>query len=145
MKTTIEKTTAPDAAPVVKDGRTEKIERKSWILAGLLVLLSLPFRSVPVVTGIVIGALLVILNFRWLRDFAQALLAGERRPSKFLVFLYLLKYLFTGLVIFAVIKYDLSDVIGIMVGVSVIFLAICWDGVDSYRKLGEGSNHATEF
>ena len=145
MKTITEKTTAPDAAPFVKDGRTEKIERKSWILAGLLVLLSLPFRSVTVVTGVVIGALLVILNFRWLRDFAQALLAGERRPSKFLVFLYLLKYLFTGLVIFAVIKYDLSDVIGIMVGVSVIFLAICWEGVDSHRKLGGGTNHATDF
>jgi hypothetical protein len=145
MKTTTDKTTDPDATPVVKDDRAEKIERKSWILTGLLVLLSLPFRSVPVVTGIVIGALLVILNFRWLRDFARALLAGDRQPSKFLVFLYLLKYLFTGLVIFAVIRYDLSDAIGIMVGVSVIFLAICWEGVDSHRKLGGGTNHATDF
>jgi hypothetical protein len=145
MKTTTEKTTARNTTPVVTDGRTEKIERKSWILTGLLVLLALPFRSVAVVTGVVIGALLVILNFRWLRNFVQALLAGDRQPSKFTVFLYLLKYVFTGLVFFAVIKYDLSNVIAIMVGVSVVFLAICWEGIDSHRKLGGEENHATKF
>ena len=125
--------------------RTESIERKSWILAVLFTVAALPFRDLAIVTGIVVGALLAILNFRWLRNFALAMIADGRRPSPVRILLYLLKYVFTGLVILSTIVYDLSDSIAIMVGVSVVFLAICWEGMASKGTEGEETNHATEL
>jgi len=88
---------------------------------------------------------LAVMNFRWLRRFAAVLTSSRRRPSRLFVLLYLLKYLLTGLAIFFAIQYDLANVVGLLVGVSVIFLAICWEGVDAHRKVREDTSHATEF
>lgn len=124
----------------------ENIERKSWILAGLFLLLSLPWRSVTVTAGVALGALLAIVNFRWLRSFVNMLVSsGSLRPPKLPVFLHTFKYLLTGVVILVAIKYDLADVLALMAGVSVIFLGICWEGIAAHRRLKEGADHAAEF
>jgi hypothetical protein len=34
-----------------------------------------------------------------------------------------------GVALFFVIKYDLANVIALLVGFSVIFLAVCWEGI----------------
>jgi len=122
-----------------------RIERRSWVLAGFLLAGSLLWRSPSVAGGVALGAFLAVMNFRWLRRFAAVLTSSRRRPSRLFVLLYLLKYLLTGLAIFFAIQYDLANVVGLLVGVSVIFLAICWEGVDAHRKVREDTSHATEF
>jgi hypothetical protein len=123
--------------------RIESVERKSWILTGAFLILSLPFFSLAVVSGVALGALLAILNFRWLRDFAGRILSGSRpRAPKLLVLLYSLKYVFTALVIFLALKYDLANALAILAGVSVIILAISWEGAVFHRHMKEGADRA---
>ena len=120
------------------------MQRKGWVLSAVLVLVSLLFRSSSITLGAALGALLALLNFKWLCGFANRLLKGPR-TSKWFVFLYTLKYVVTGLVIFVAIKYDLSNVFAILAGVSVIFVAICWEGAAHQIRMREGADHAAEL
>ncbi len=123
--------------------RIESVERKSWILTGAFLILSLPFFSLAIVSGVALGALLAILNFKWLKNFAGRILSGSRtRLSKLVFAIYFLKYVFTALVIVLALKYDLTNVFAIMAGVSVIILAICWEAALSHRHFKEGTNNA---
>ena len=125
------------------DVRATGIERQGWILAAVLLTARLAFRSTAVTGGVALGAALALLNFRWLRRFVETLVAsGERKPGAWRILLYLLKYLVTGVAIFVAIKYDLADAFALLAGVSVIFPAICWEGISAHRKTGEGASHA---
>jgi hypothetical protein len=126
--------------PAVRAG---SIERKGWILAGALLAASLAFRSSAVTGGVALGATLALLNFRWLRRFVESLVSsGERKPEVWRIFTYLLKYLFIGVAIFVGIKYHLVDAYALLAGVSVIFPAICWEGISAHRKTEEGTYDA---
>ena len=117
------------------DVRVEKIERAAWVAAALMLLASILWRSPQVTGGVSLGALLSILSFRWLRKFASALLSsGRSRPPLFLVILNFSKYLIMGVALFFAIKYDLANAIALLVGVSVIFLAVCWEGIRAHRN-----------
>ena len=113
--------------------RHEAISRRGWTLAVLFSLATLPLRSFTVTAGVVLGSALAILNYRWLSRFAAAVTTSGRRPSKGSLFVYSLKYLLTGVAIFVAIKYDFADAVALLAGVSVIFLAICWEGIRLHR------------
>jgi len=127
------------------DFRVAAVERRSWIITALFLAVSLGWRSLPVSLGILAGAVLAVVNFRWLRRFVLALAAAGRKPSRWAVFFYILKYLITGVAIFLLIKYDLADAVALLAGVSVIFLAICWEGIRAHRNVREGADHATDI
>jgi hypothetical protein len=126
--------------PAVRAG---SIERKGWILAGALLAGSLAFRSSAVTGGVALGATVAMLNFRWLRRFVESLVSSEEHnPEISRIFTYLLKYLFIGVAIFVGIKYHLVDAYSLLAGVSVIFPAICWEGISAHRKTEEGAYDA---
>jgi len=115
--------------------RVEKIERAAWAAAALMLLASFFWRSPQVTGGVALGALLSILSFRWLRKFVSALLSsGRSRPPLLLVILNFSKYLIMGVALFIAIKYDLANAIALLAGVSVIFLAVCWEGIRAHRN-----------
>lgn len=109
------------------------VERRAWFLGAVLFAATLPFRSLPVSAGLLVGVLLALLNYRWLSRFVVGITAAGRKPSKGAVFLYSLKYLLTGVALFGVIAYDFADVVALLTGISVIFLAICWEGIRLHR------------
>lgn len=122
------------------------IERRGWVLTGVLLAASIPFSSLEVTAGVAIGAVLAMLNFKGLHSLVTSLLkTGRRRLPRWLLALYLLKYVLTGLAIFTAIKYHFANVLALMAGVSVIFLAICWEGISSHLRTKERANHAVEF
>lgn len=124
----------------------EGVERTGLILGGMMTLGSLPLWSAPLSAGVVLGSLLALLNFRWLKRLVRSLaLSSRRRLPRLLLAAYLLKYLFSGVVIFVAIKYDAVNVAALLAGVSVVFLAICWEGARAHRRPKEGANHAAEF
>ena len=120
------------------------VERKCWVLTAALVAGSLFFRSPEVTFGAALGSVLTILNFKWLSAFSTRLIRGPR-PSQWLVLLYMMKYVLTGLVIFSVFKYHLANVFAILAGVSVIFVAICWEGAAHQIRMRGGADHAAEL
>lgn len=123
-----------------------RIERRGWILAGVLLAASLFFLSREVTAGVALGAGLAMLNFKGLRSLVASLVeSGLQHPPRWILVLSLLKYVLTGVAIFLGIKYALTDVLALLAGVSVIFLAICWEGVSSHRRMKEGADHAVEF
>jgi uncharacterized protein involved in cysteine biosynthesis len=126
--------------------RIQRIERRSWILAGVLLAASLFFLSREVTAGVALGAGLAMLNFKGLRTLVTSLVeSGRRRPPRWILVLSLLKYSLTGVAIFLGIKYDFANVLALLAGVSVIFLSICWEGVSAHRRMKEGADHAVEF
>ena len=120
------------------------VERKCWALTASLVAGSLFFRSPEITLGAAIGAVLTILNFKWLSAFAGRLIRGPR-PSQWLILLYAMKYVVTGLVIYAVFKYYLANVFAFLAGASVIFVAICWEGAAHQIRMRGGADHAAEL
>ena len=123
-----------------------RVERKGWILAGVLLAASLLLQSRGITFGVALGAGLAMLNFKGLRNFVVSMVdSGRTRLPRWLLTLYLLKYVLTGVAIFLAIKYDFANVLALLAGVSVIFLAICWEGVSSHRRMKEGADHAVDF
>lgn len=123
----------------------EQIEYKGWLLAAVMLLFSLSFRSFEISLGVGLGALIAIINYRWLKRFVHVLVAaagGGTQRNPFFFMHYSLKYLFTGLVIFLSFKYEQANPVAMAIGVSVIFLAICWEAISVNLKLREGTNHA---
>lgn len=115
--------------------QVEGIERTAWAAALLMLLGSIIWRSPQVSAGVALGSLISVLSFRWLRKFAAALLSsGRSRPPLFLVILNFSKYLIMGVALFFAIKYDLANAIALLAGVSVIFLAVCWEGIRAHCR-----------
>lgn len=122
------------------------IERRGWVLTGVLLAASLLLQSRGITFGVALGAGLAMLNFKGLRNFVFSMVdSGRTRLPRWLLTLYLLKYVLTGVAIFLAIKYDFANVLALLAGVSVIFLAICWEGVSSHRRMKEGADHAVDF
>ena len=117
------------AAPESRELDHRSIERRAWALACSLLAATLFFHSPAVSVGAGAGAFLAILNYRWLRAFVVGITSSRQRPSKGAILLYTLKYFLTGVALFALIAYDLADVVALLAGISVIFLAICWEGI----------------
>lgn len=123
-----------------------RVQRRALLLAAAFVAASFLSRDLTVTAGVLSGSVLALLNFSWLKGFVSSTLAsGGTRPPAGAILLHALKYLFTGVAIFLLFKYDLANVYAFLAGVSVIFLAICWEGASGHRRLKKGADHATEF
>jgi len=111
--------------------RLKRIERLAWALLILFTLCSLYFRSLKITGGVVLGGVLAILSYLWLKKFMMALIMPGGRVSRFTVLLYLLKYVMLGLIIFLSVKYDIIHALSLTLGFMVIVLAIV---AESLRK-----------
>lgn len=114
--------------------RIDAIERTSLYVAGVLCAGSLVFSSLAVTLGVALGALIVVINFRWLRRLVErAIAGGAQKRKKRLYAQYALKFFLFLAVPGAVVYYrrfllDL-DPLGFVVGLSTVFFAICVEGI----------------
>ena len=79
--------------------------------------------------GILTGSLLVTLNFHFLRHtLYKALDPSSRKPSRSILGVVLIKYyirfVISGIVIFALIKGNIVDPLGLILGLSVVVVSI---------------------
>ena len=123
-----------------------RVQIRASLLAAAFFAASFLFRDGTVTAGVLSGSVLALLNFSWLKGFVSSTLtSGGKRPPAGAIVLHALKYLFTGVAIFLLFKYAFVNVYAFLAGVSVIFLAICWEGASGHRRLKEGADHAAEF
>jgi hypothetical protein len=118
--------------------RIDSIEKMSIYIGAALAAGSLLFRSLPMTLGVVLGGLVVILNFRWLRRLIERALTKKGGLKKALYAEYALKLiLFLG-VVGVVVYYRKSlwdvDPLGFLVGLSTVFIAICVEGLRGALK-----------
>ncbi len=110
-----------------------EIERYSWGILLFLSLLSLFLLSPRVTIGILIGGLICIFNFRWLKFFARRVIycGDPSRAKAFARVSYLLRYLAVAVIIYSVFKAGLVYPPATFLGLSVIVMGITVVGIKS--------------
>lgn len=110
---------------IEKDPIQKKIEISNWIVLGVFLVLSLPFMPARFCFGLLLGGLISIVNFHWLdRDLRSVfhLLAEGSRSSIF--FKYFIRFVVTAVVLYFIISADIADVVGLLLGLSLVMINI---------------------
>ncbi len=97
----------------------------SWCLLALLTLAGLIFGSQRFAAGLAAGGILAILNYYWLRTILERVLS--QRPGhagRFVQIRYVLRLALLALVIYWLITHGGIDIVGLLVGLSVIVIII---------------------
>jgi hypothetical protein len=120
----------------------KRIERYGWALTGALTVGALVARWPLVASGCALGGALSVLHFKWLTLFLTAVVDPQRRQrysqlKKIAVGAYIAKYLIIVVVVFLLFRYAVVEPVGFLVGLSVIFLAICLAGIHRPKPISE--------
>ncbi len=101
----------------------KEIEYVLWGVGGLGVLASI-WHSVNFATSVLLGVLVIALNFALTKKAVVKILAGESHAKNKMLFLYLLKIGTSAILIyFAIFSFGISA-IGLLLGLSSLFVAI---------------------
>jgi hypothetical protein len=110
---------------VEKDPLLGKIEITNWITLGIFFAISFIFLSFRFCLGILLGGLISIVNFHWLeRDlnrFFQRLMEGSKSST---FFKYFIRFAVTAVVLYFIISADIVNVIGLLIGLSLVMINI---------------------
>lgn len=124
-----------------KDPLQRRLEVTNWVLLAVILAGSLFLRSTPFTLGILIGGLISIINFHWLyRNLVSVFTKHLARARAALMLRYYLRLAVTAFVLFWVISRDLADVIGLVVGLSIVVANIVLTTVLVLSR----KNHAEE-
>jgi len=111
--------------PVEKDPLQKRLEITNWALLATLVAGSLLLRSSRFSLGVLYGGLISIVNFHWLyRNLLNVFTKHPSQARKAILVRYTIRLAVTGLVLYWIISGNLADVIGLVIGLSVVVLNI---------------------
>ena len=109
----------------------------SLILLVILSLVGLVFGSLIFAGSILIGGLLALANFYWLRTVLQRTLQIQRsNAQQFAQLRYLLRLAVLGIAVYLLIVYTAINVFGLLIGLSVLVLNIV--GLSVYMSTLKG-------
>jgi hypothetical protein len=118
-----------------------RIEWYGWTMTGLLTVGALVAGYPLVASGCAFGGALSVLHFKWLAMFLSAVVDPHKRPNsrikRLTVGAYLAKYLIITGVVYLLFRYHIVEPLGLLCGLSVIFVAICMAGLQRQKALGE--------
>ena len=108
-----------------KDPLQKRLEITNWILLAVLVAGSLFLQSPRFSLGILLGGLISIVNFHWLyRNLLSVFQKHLNRARAALMLRYYLRLAVTAIALYWIISRNLVDVIGLVIGLSVVVLNI---------------------
>lgn len=108
-----------------KDPLQSRIEITNWVVLAILILISWFFTSHAFVLGILLGGLISIINFHWLyRDLKNVFRQLSNGAKSVIMFKYYIRFIVTGIVIFFVITKTEANVIGLVIGLSLVVINI---------------------
>jgi hypothetical protein len=110
---------------IEKDPLQKRLEIMNWILLAILVVGSLLLHSSRFSLGVLYGGLISIVNFHWLyRNLLNVFTKHPSQARKAILVRYTIRLAVTGLVLYWIISGNLADVIGLVIGLSVVVLNI---------------------
>jgi hypothetical protein len=114
------------------------IERTQWVILALLTLGSLAFWDWRITLGVVIGGIIVILNFKALRMILQSGFSQGKISGSFFV-KYAIKFLALLAAVggVAFLLQGRINLVAFLVGLLTIFLAIVVEGIKGYLYMDE--------
>ena len=112
------------------------LERTQWIILSVLSLASLALWDWKITLGVILGGVIVILNFKVLRKIVEGGLSGERISKSFFL-KYTLKFLCLVAAVagVALLLRGVINLVAFLVGLLTIFLAILAEGLKGYRHM----------
>lgn len=113
------------------------LARGSFVLTSVLTLGSLFFGSLKFSYSVLVGGMLAIANFYWLRSILQRAL--QLQPStapRFAVVRYIVRLALLGIAIFFLLTYVGVDIFGLILGLSVLVINIIVLSIYMYTLKG---------
>lgn len=108
-----------------KDPLQRRLEITNWGILAALVAASAPFGDLRFSLGILCGGLLSVVNFHWLyRNLLTVFADHPGRVKTALLTRYYLRLAVTAVALYLLISGDRVDVIGLVIGLSVVILNI---------------------
>jgi hypothetical protein len=123
---------------MTKEIKLSSIERTQWVILALLTLGSLAFWDWRITLGVVIGGIIVILNFKALRMILQSGFSQGKISGSFFV-KYAIKFLALLAAVggVAFLLQGRINLVAFLVGLLTIFLAIVVEGIRGYLYMDE--------
>lgn len=110
---------------IVKDPLQKRIESSNWITLAIIFILSLFLASTKFSLGVLLGGFISILNFHWMKrgliGFFQH--AGDSAKGRVLI-KYYIRLAVTAIVLYFLITNQTVNVIGLIIGLSVVVMNI---------------------
>ena len=111
--------------PIKKNTLPQKIETVGWLLLAMLIAISLPFNSLKLTLGITLGGAISMINFHMLsKNLMNFVIADMNHIRVSVIFRYFIRLAVTALVLYIIISRNIADVIGLIIGLSVIVMDI---------------------
>lgn len=111
--------------PREKDPLQKRLEITNWIILSALVAGSILLGSARFSLGVLCGGLISVVNFHWLyRNLLSVFANHLARAKTALMIRYYSRLALTALVLYWVISRDQVDVIGLVIGLSVVSMNI---------------------
>jgi hypothetical protein len=108
-----------------KDPLQKRLEIMNWIILAALLVGSLLLGSARFSLGVLCGGLISVINFHWLYHNLLSVFANQFiRAKSALMIRYYIRLAVTALVLYWVISGMHVDVIGLVIGLSVVFMNI---------------------
>jgi peptidoglycan biosynthesis protein MviN/MurJ (putative lipid II flippase) len=111
--------------PIHKDPIQKRIEYISLTIWIVLCVVSFFVFGDKFALGVLLGGVVCVVNYQWLYSHARGAISLTARQGKsFMAKRYILRLTTTGAVLFALIAYMKVDIIGLLLGLSVMMLGI---------------------
>lgn len=110
------------------------LKRRGWIIFLILTSVGYLFMSRSFTLGIILGGIIIILNFGFLQSTIIKAFQdnpGIRGKKPLLMVKSFLRLFILGGIIFTLLKYELADPVGLAIGLSIIFFSIVSLGISS--------------
>jgi hypothetical protein len=108
-----------------KDPFQKRLEITNWILLAAMAFSGFVLTATRFSLGIVFGGLLSVINFHWLcRDLSNLFTKNPTGAKKGILLRYALRLGMNALLLFWMISDDVVDIIGLLIGLSVVPLNI---------------------
>lgn len=110
---------------IVKDPLQRRIEIFNWIILAIVFILSLIFSPIKFSLGVLLGGFISIVNFYWMdRSLRNAFEKNTGNIKGLVVGKYFLRLVLTAIVLYFLIAYKTVNVIGLLIGLSVVMINI---------------------
>ena len=110
---------------IVKDPLQKKIEFANWIMLAILFIPALIFAPLKFSLGVLLGGFISILNYYWMERGLRGIFANTAGNVKGPVIgKYYIRLVLTAIVLFFLISNGTVNVIGLLLGLSVVVINI---------------------
>lgn len=121
--------------PIVKDPLQKRLEITNWIILAVLFFVSFIFTAPAFYLGVLLGGFISILNFHGMEMGLKGLFRKQSGNVKLPVMVkYYLRLALTAVVLFFLISTNTVNVVGLLIGLSVVVLNIVFTMLTALAK-----------